>query len=386
MQTTTDTQISHKVISINCPQCGGVTSARTSSRLFKCRHCSTNLILTGKKFIPQLSIKPTLERQQVINKTFELITHPYVSNRLQHEGQLHDCTLVFIPVLEVRERLIIINKVKEVVRRIDGLCKQISLFSKEEVRDDTTINFLERYLAFSLVMKQDWGLENIFLTWLDWEQMSLLNVSNIEQYDPVKLKRQGIVLEPAACDIDSIEKEYQRVSHSDFSRESKVTPIDCAYRIMYYPIWICRVSSGNAIYTISIDGLKGDVLNALLPQQIKYRPLYAILPTALFGYVLGAIGNYMLTSPGGEIVDDIRHIFMTLIRVRADVLVYVVLFILSLALSILAFYWAQFRYSGLVQFTRDLQPRIIKINKPDKTFLEKVNDNIQKASSDLVRF
>ena len=138
------------------------------------------------------------------------------------------------------------------------------------------------------------------------------------------------------------------------------------------------------MYTISIEAIKGKVLNALLPQRIRYRPLYAIIPSAVLGYLFSGVGRAMLTGEVDSLARSMMSILTSLLRIRLDVMIYFVLFSLSGLLAVLSYFWIQFRYQGLVQFAKDSVPRIIKVNKPPKTFLEKISEKLAETSESLL--
>ncbi|MCD6385764.1 hypothetical protein J7M23_08305 [Candidatus Sumerlaeota bacterium] len=373
-----------QVVSINCPQCGGTTTAISSHRIFQCQHCGTRLLLTGRRSISQLSIVPQITRQQAISISFSLCENKLVSPEMTEQAVLQDVSLVYVPLLEVRERAVVIQKTRKVRRSTFGVLQKRSWIPADNFTYDTNINFLERYVGIPLVFKQDWGLDRLALTRIDWQSGGLLGTAKVIPYDPVELKKKGTVLNPPSLDIDSLEKKYQQLTEKFYLTTQEMKKIDSAFRVIYYPIWLCRISLGNAVYTISIEAIKGKVLNALLPQRIRYRPLYAIIPSAVLGYLFSGVGRAMLTGEVDSLARSMMSILTSLLRIRLDVMIYFVLFSLSGLLAVLSYFWIQFRYQGLVQFAKDSVPRIIKVNKPPKTFLEKISEKLAETSESLL--
>lgn len=373
-----------RVISINCPQCGGTTTASSSHRVFQCQHCGTRLLLTGVRSIPQFSIVPQKTWRDAAIISFGYCKNPLVAPEMVEKGVLQNVSLVYVPLLEVRERAVVIHKFRIMKRRVYAGLQRRSWIPDENYTDDTNINFLERYVGIPLVFKQDWGLDQLTLTRIDWQKNGILEKAKVVPFDPVELKKKGTVLEPPTLDIDSLQKKYQEMTEKFFLSTQKLTKIDSTFRIIYYPIWLCRLSLGKAVYTISIEAVRGKVLNALLPQRVRFRPLYAIIPSAVLGYLFSGVGRSIFTGEVDSLARSMMSVLSALLRVRLDLMLYFVLFSLSGLLAVLSYFWIQFRYQGLVQFTKDSSPRIIKINKPPKTFLEKLSEKLAETSESLL--
>jgi hypothetical protein len=196
----------------------------------------------------------------------------------------------------------------------------------------------------------------------------------------VELKKQGVVLDISSMDLESLDEQYCRISKKYPFLKDKMDRIEATFRIIYYPVWLCRLSLAKSIYTISIDGLKGSVLGAILPHRVKHRPLYAIIPAAFSAYIVSSIIRGVGGQSGGRsLLGDFMDSFAVFARF-GYMFIFVFIAFFAVMLTLFAYLWNEFRYKGLVRFAKGLPPEVIKINKPPKTVLEKMSEKLLDAT------
>jgi hypothetical protein len=174
-----------------------------------------------------------------------------------------------------------------------------------------------------------------------------------EPFDPVELRRRAVLFDPVVAVDEAAPVDDE---HSTLAERVEV---------VYLPLWLLEARQGGNVFELVVDGSSGELLGGRAPADPMARAGQAI------AIVYGAALILALIPKMGALV-------VWLFEQIGTSSVVVLAIAVGMLLTSLAWSWDQIRFRHELLVEAGIR-RIVAINRPEKTLLERLRDGLLKA-------
>jgi hypothetical protein len=223
---------------------------------------------------------------------------------------------------------------------------------------DTRVRMHEIYQELPATRLKGWGLAHVGLKSLRQQGLAL------RPWDPVAAQTEATVFVPERS-TDAVLREFAEARETS-AAEWDVELGERRFQVLYLPLWHLRYEFEGRIYALTVSGVDGRLMGGSAPEDHARGLIAMILAGACIGLPVSGILNNLeiIIGAGGLLFNPVG------LLMGGSVLL--------VMLCALAYAWAEFRYRGEVRFEGD-QVRVIKLNIPPQTVLDKLVDALAKA-------
>jgi hypothetical protein len=363
---------------LGCPACGATLVRREDQRVVRCRACGNRCVLAGVEVARRFQVVPKVARERAVAVVRGALAKWPVREGAADEAAFVATDLFWVPVQEfeaLQAGTVVRDRGKKDVRGghvdwsegrqrfLDEHGREIAQSEYYRLRPgrifDTGV-VLRTHRDTALAGGPDgWGLDGIDLRRLrDDPDVEVVPFGAREA-------PRGVVL-PVQRTRAEAEDAVRGMAEAFGAAEMDFLGADL--RHVFVPVWVVRYRVDRHPYTFVVDGVSGAVLSGRAPEAPRRGVLFVVCAAAYLGFPIGKLVA-VAVSGGGRSVAGAAGAAVHL----AAEFGFLSLVVPVLLLLPLAFAWGEFRFRGEVVFRKD-GPRVEKLARPARTFLEKAID------------
>ncbi len=272
--------LSHRVLGLSCPNCGGALEVDTGLRVVVCPYCQTNLLALNELGTRRFAVEPQIES----NRAREIAARWLASGiskdrRLRTEAEVREAFLSFLPFYRVEADCVGFALGTEERRRWVGSGKNRRMQTYEvDVERSTERSFDRTYPAVNVA---EWGIQRVNLAG-----------DPIVSFDSEALDRRGMVFPPTGA-----EHEIRAAALEQFKREADpsrglkrkrfrfLQSLRERLSVVYYPLWVVRYRFRGRSYQVLVDGEDGALAYGKAAGNDLYRAMMLVLTEGVAAFV-----------------------------------------------------------------------------------------------------
>jgi len=279
---------------LTCPSCGGALEVAAGLRVVVCPYCETPLLAVSELGIRRWSVEPELDASRARDVARRWLSTGWSRDRrLRRDAQQGEALLAFLPFFRMQADAVGFALGTEVRRRTVGSRKHRRVQTYEvDVERSVEKSFDRTYPAVDVA---EWGVQKIDL-----------HNDRLVPYDPVGLKRLGMVFPPTGSGAEIREAARRQImSSADPSQGLKqvrfkfLENLRERFSLIYYPLWIIRYRFENRSYQILVDAEDGSLVYGKAPGNDLYRALTMVLSQAAALFVATTVVQVIGINLGG---------------------------------------------------------------------------------------
>ncbi len=262
-------------VGLNCPSCGGAIQVIEGDNLLNCKYCDSLLWVEGDAGVLTVAYRNVQQRDSVLRATEQWWKKGLKARDLRKKGRLLECYPIYLPFWSTSTRVAgwICGYEERTYTDRNGNTRTERIPKEEMVLRDykyTNIACDPGDLGIKY-LRNDSGEASF----ADFESIPTFE-STTSKDDMVEMSRRRAV-EDAHRDA--------RVPHVTFE---KITVIPKRLNQIYYPVWVVRYAYGERMYTVTVDGVTGNVLSGRAPGDPLYQSLAVTGGTSAGGLIAAA--------------------------------------------------------------------------------------------------
>jgi len=286
---------------LGCPGCGGPLTLAEGQRLVTCRYCGGSYLVVIPGATPRYVVAGELDREAARQTAQRFLQEASLPRALSERGRIQELTLCFVPFYEwsgVRLGRFLLREQDERPAPVkdegqdDGQLARWLLARPGETQE-TRVILQDALRIRSACDLPELGVDRIPLEALRRSGRPV----PLEPYDLVKLQTRGVVFAPTRGADQMAADALRRIPVPG----DRTAVVEQRLRVLYYPVWQARYLYRGRSYEIVIDGVRGTILRARAPRQLRQVAAVAVGALAVAAFCFGRSGRDLLpATTGGE--------------------------------------------------------------------------------------
>jgi len=257
-----------------CPDCGAPVPMEEGRGTATCPFCGTRSALVGREALPRYYFSPKSSAAEVRRSVLEkLVSSRLLTKRQQGKAIVVEVDLCFVPFTWVTA--IATDLRREGVPRAD--------IEEQRKRRQPAVWFEDYEVFRPACALPEWGLDAIRID----EVLEATKGTGLKPFKREEMSGWGRVFSPQ---LDRMDVHFPARDHV-VARRGK---------IVFYPVWLVQYRLEAAVCRVTIDGVTGQVLWAVAPEDNAFQYWKSAVLVAVLGLALG----HGLRLVFGDLVHD----------------------------------------------------------------------------------